>query len=284
MPFVRIEFNPTEVRPSVIMKLLTIAILAFGATTALSAPAWTSELTSGKAGSHPKMPSCTLDFSLSWKGMVQAGTCRLEFAPPGESKPGAMVIKSTASSQGAAAALFPYKHSFWSEVVNSTLQTRYFKAIDEDAKEKCVTTNHYSSGKVSVNEVATIFKSGTVQTRSFTFPHTSRDIFSAILFIRSQKLAVGEEHTTLLLPFISPYLLKVRCEAKEKHMGKDSLRLSFSMTKIDKNTGELKNYKKLKKPVTLWLSDDIDRVPLEIRAAVYIGDVRAVLTNFQKNP
>jgi len=43
-------------------------------------------------------------------------------------------------------------------------------------------------------------------------------------------------------------------------------------------------YKKLKKPVTLWLSDDADRVPLELRAAVYIGDVRAVLTNFSKTP
>ena len=265
------------------MKLTVIATLALSATTALSAPAWTTQLTSGKAGTHPEMPSCTLDYSMSWKGMVRAGTCRMEFAPPGESKSGAMVIKSSASSQGAANALFPYKHNFWSEVSDSTLQSRYFKATDEDGKKKCVTTNRYSSGKVSVNEVATKFKSGTVETTSFTFPHTSRDIFSAILFIRSQKLAVGEEHTTLLLPFTSPYLLKVRCEAKEKHMGKDSLRLSFAMTKIDEDTGELKRYKKLKKPVTLWLSDDADRIPLEIRAAIYIGDVRAVLTSFRKN-
>ena len=265
------------------MKLLITTILAFSAASALSAPAWTSQLTSSKAGTHPEIPSCTLDFTLSWKGMVQAGSCRLEFAPPGESKPGAMVIKSTASSQGAANALFPYKHNFWSEVSNSSLQTRYYKATDQDGKEKCVTTNRYSSGRVSVNEVSTNLKDGSVSTKSFNFPHTSRDIFSAILFIRSQKLAVGEEHNTLLLPFTSPYLLKVRCEAKEKHMGKDALRLSFAMTKIDKDTGELKKYKKLKKPVTLWLSDDTDRLPLEIRAAVYIGDVRAVLTNFQKN-
>lgn len=270
-------------RSIAIMKLLIISTLALSAVYAFSAPAWKSELTSTKVGSHPKIPSCTLNFTLSWKGMVQAGTCRLEFAPPGESKRGAMVIKSTASSQGAAAALFPYKHHFWSEVEDSSLQTRYFKATDEDSKEKCVTTNRYSAGQVAVNEVATIFSTGVVKTQSFTFPHTSRDIFSAILFIRSQKLAIGETHTTLLLPFTSPYLLRIRCEAKEKHMGRDALRLSFAMTKIDKETGELKNYKKLKKPVTLWLSDDTDRVPLEIRAAVYIGDVRAVLTSFKKN-
>ena len=221
---------------------------------------------------------------MSWKGMVKAGTCLLEFAPPGVKKPGAIVIKSTASSTGAAATLFPYSHSLWSEVTTSTLQSRYFKASDKDKRETCITTNHYSPSNVSVHELATDSKTLTPQTQAFTFPHTSRDIFSAILFIRSQTLTIGEEHTTLLLPFTSPYLLKVRCEAKEKHMGKDALRLSFAMTKIDRHTGELKTYKKLKKPVTLWLSDDTDRIPLEIRAAAYIGDVRAVLTHFQTHP
>ncbi|MEP2776240.1 MAG: DUF3108 domain-containing protein [Luteolibacter sp.] len=262
----------------------SITTFLLSAVTAISAPAWEAQLTSGKPGNHPEIPSSTLDFTMSWKGMVKAGICRIEFAPPGVSKPGAMVIKSSASSEGAAAALFHYKHSYWSEVNSSSLTSRYFKSEDENGKESVLTTNRYSSGKVSVNEVTTDSKTGAVQTQVFNFPHTSRDIFSAILFIRSQSLAVGEEHTTLLLPFTSPYLLKVRCEAKEQHMGKDALRLSFAMTKIDKDTGELKSYKKLKKPVTLWLSDDADRVPLEIRAAVYIGDVRAVLTNFQKNP
>lgn len=266
------------------MKRLITAILALGASTTLAAPAWNAQLTSGKPGSHPEIPPSTLVFTLSWKGIVQAGTCRLQFAPKGISKPGSLVIKSTASSQGVANVLFPYKHSFWSEVNNSTLQSRYFKATDDDGKETCVTTNRYFTGRASVHEIATNSKTGIVQTQTFTFPHNSRDIFSAILFIRSQKLNIGEEHTTLLLPFTSPYLLKVRCEAKEQHMGKDALRLSFAITKIDKSTNLLKTYKKLKKPVTLWLSDDADRVPLEIRAAVYIGDVRAVLTKFQKNP
>jgi hypothetical protein len=38
----------------------------------------------------------------------------------------------------------------------------------------------------------------------------------------------------------------------------------------------------MKRDATLWLSDDEDRIPVELRAAVFIGDVRAVLTNFRK--
>jgi hypothetical protein len=54
------------------------------------------------------------------------------------------------------------------------------------------------------------------------------------------------------------------------------------MRKIDRDTHTLVKYKKLKKPVILWLSDDSDRIPLEIRASVYIGDIRAVLTGHTK--
>jgi hypothetical protein len=51
----------------------------------------------------------------------------------------------------------------------------------------------------------------------------------------------GEEQTLLLMPFKTPYLLKVRIEAKEKHLG---------------------------------------RIPIKLRASVYIGVVGAILTHF----
>jgi hypothetical protein len=54
------------------------------------------------------------------------------------------------------------------------------------------------------------------------------------------------------------------------------------MRKITPLTMELMPYKKLKSDATLWLSDDKDRIPVEFRAAVFIGDVRATLTGFRK--
>jgi hypothetical protein len=43
----------------------------------------------------------------------------------------------------------------------------------------------------------------------------------------------------------------------------------------------LKPYKKMK-TATLWITDDEDRVPLELRVAAFIGDVRMTLTGQQK--
>ena len=265
------------------MKILIA--LSLSCACALSAPAWVADLSPVKRASHPAITPSKLDFRLSWKGMVNAGSLGIEFAPKGEKKAGSMVIKSSASSDGAAALLFPYKHSYWCEINPSTFASRYFHSTEEDSGEKVVTTNRYAMSRVAVEEVTTDAETGKVSKQSFLFAHgAARDVFSAMLYIRGQKLDIGEEHTLLLLPFKSPYLLKVRVEAKEKHLGRDALRLSFALRKIDRKTLELGTYEKLKKPVTVWLSDDADRIPIELRASVYIGDVRAVLTNFSKNP
>jgi hypothetical protein len=265
------------------MRFLVLIILV---TSSLCAnPEWAKQLTSPKPGSHPAIESSKLEYSLSWKGIVKAGHFDIEFAPKKISKPGLLIVKSTAFSQGVAKKLFPYNHSYWSEIKPTTLESRYFQASETDSKEKIVTTNHYSPSKVDLNEVSTDLSNSkkTTLTKTFSQPNV-RDLFSAILFVRSQKLDVGDTHTMLILPFKSPYLLKVRVEAKEKHEGKDSIRLSFAMQKIQFDTHKLVAYKKLKKPVTLWLSDDTDRIPLEIRASVYIGDVRAVLAKHTKTP
>lgn len=217
--------------------------------------------------------------------MLKAGALRIEFAPAGIVKPGSFVTKSSASSQGPAAIIFPYELSCWAETDPKTLHARIFDATEDDDEEHVTTSNRYFSKSVKVSEKTTNLKSKTIASLAYTFPYgPAHDMFSAILFLRSQKLDVGEEHILLLLPFKSPYLLKVNVEAHEKHLGKDTIRMSFSMRKIDRDTHELQPYKKLKKPGTIWLSADAARVPLELRAAVYIGDVRAVLTNFKVNP
>ena len=264
---------------------LILLTLALTADTALSTPAWKAEISSTKRGHHPSIASSTLDFTLSWKGIVKAGNLRMEFAPKGVNKPGVFVAKCSASSLGIAATLFPFTHSSWSEIDPATLVSRYFHATESDSKENVITINRYSANSVNVREVTTDLVTGKINTDLSSFSHgPARDVLSAILYIRSQKLELGEEHALLLLPFRTPYLLKVKVEAKEKHLDRDTLRISFSLRKIDRTTQTLGPYKKLKKPVTLWLSDDADRIPIELRASAYIGDVRAVLNNFSKIP
>lgn len=260
------------------------ALLAFLTLTLLqAAPAWKGELTSSAPGPFPKLAPTELDLSVSWNGMIKAGTVRVEFAPPDVRKPGNLIVRSSAASHGAAGALFPYQTNFWSEVDPTTLRPRLFHAVETDDKEQVDTTVRYFPTHVESREINKLHKTGkTTQTdRAFHFAPVF-DIFSAMLHVRSQKLDAGDKMTLVVRPFGTSYLLKVHVVGREHHQGRDAIRLSVGMRKIDRKSLELLPYKKLKRDATFWLSDDAERIPLEMRAAVFIGDVRATLTSRRK--
>ena len=247
-----------------------------------AAPAWKSELTSPAPGPFAKPALSTLDLQLSWNGMINSGTVRMEFAPADAKKPGAYVIRSSTASQGPAAALFPYQSNFWSELDPKTLRPRFFQSV-ETGKKAVTTTVRHSVGRVESREITKQKSGATKQTDKVFKSPAIFDLFSAMLHVRSQKLDAGDKIALVIHPFDNPYLLRVKVAGREVHNGRKTIRLTMGMQKIDRKTQELMPYKKLKKDATLWLSDDADRIPVEIRAAVFIGDVRATLAGHRKS-
>jgi hypothetical protein len=260
------------------------AILSFLLAPALTAaPAWRKELTSPEPGPFAKPAASVIDMRLSWRGMINSGNIRIEFAPPDLQKPGTYLIRSTASSTGPASIAYPYKSNFLSEINPRTLRPRGFQAIESAKKASTTTANRYFADRVESHCVTRAAKTGLTKETRHAFPISPGfDIFSAMLHIRSQKLATGDRHPLVIHPFANPYLLRVKVVGREVHNGRSAIRLSVGMQKIDRKTQELQAYKKLKQDAILWLSDDADRVPLEFRAAVFIGDVRATLTGHHK--
>lgn len=264
------------------LRLLLPFCLAVGSSPAAD-PSWKSELTSPTPGVFPKLKPSTLDLQVSWKGMLDSGKLRLEFAPKAAGKPGSLVIRSSARSLGPAAGLFPYQNQFWSEIDPSSFKPRFFHAVETDKSETVTTTTRHFPDRVECAEVTRHARKGIEKRSDRIFRFTPCfDIFSAMLHVRSQKLADGDRITLVVHPFDNPYLLRVTVAGREKHLGRDTIRLSVGMRKIDRKTLELVPYKKLKSDASLWLSDDADRVPVEFRADVFIGDVRATLTGFNK--
>ncbi len=251
---------------------------------ATAEPAWKNELTSTEPGSWPKLPHCTLDMQVSWKGMLNAGRLRIEFAPKDAEKPGLFVVRSSAASTGPASVLFPYQSHFWSELDPSSLKPRFFHAVETDHRETVTTNARHYKDRVETWEITQALHNKTAPVHSKRVFHHAPvfDIFSAMLHVRGQKLEAGDAITLVIQPFDNPYLLRVKVLGREIHCDRKTIRLSVGMRKIDRKTLELRPYKKMKGDATLWLSDDEDRIPVELRAAVFIGDVRAVLTDFRK--
>jgi hypothetical protein len=251
---------------------------------AIAEPAWKNELTSPTPGAWSKLPSCTLEMQVSWKGMLDAGKLRIEFAPEDAVKPEVFTVRSSAASTGPAALLFPYQSHFWSELEPASLKPRFFHAVETDHREKVTTSARHFADRVETVEITEALHKMTAPVRSARVIHHAPvfDIFSAMLHVRSQKLDDGDVITLVIQPFDNPYLLRVKVLDREIHRDRKTIRLSVGMRKIDRNTFELRPYKKMKRDATLWLSNDQDRIPVELRAAVFIGDVRAILTGFRK--
>ena len=242
-------------------------------------PAWQAQLSPSRMGKHPRLAPVELHYSLTWKGLVDAGEVTLVFGPRGVNKPGMFVVNTSAHSKGTASRLFPYSHHFWAELHHDTLRPRLFVAEESDRKERSKTTNRYAAGGGGCAETPPPphGRPPPSRARAFEFKDV-HDLFSAMLLVRSRDLSNGERISLVVMPFMSPYLLQVETLGREIHHGRPAIKLSVGMRKIDTATRELRPYKKLNRSATLWLSDDAQRVPLELRADVFIGDVRAVLT------
>jgi hypothetical protein len=267
-----------------IMALRFLLFLSLAtAHSAAADPAWKNQLTAPAPGDYPLVPASKLDLNVSWKGLLNAGKLRLEFAPPNADKPGTYVVRSSASSLGPAAVLFPYQSTSWSELDPSSLRPRLFHAVETDRKETATSTTRYLADRVEFRESTKTLTDGNTHLTEREFKLVPVfDIFSAMLHVRSQNLAVGDQITLVVHPFGTPYLLRVKVLEREVHLNRKTIRLSVGMRKIDRRSLELRPYKKMKNDATLWLSDDADRIPVEFRAAVFIGDIRATLADYKK--
>ena len=248
-----------------------------------AAPEWKQDLTPNVAGTHPALEPVALDYQVSWKGMIDSGKLHMEFAPPDQVKAGAYVVRAYAMSQGAAAKLHPYQFDVWSELNSSSLQPRYVRAseTDRNGNETCIV--RYFGNRAEIQSTSTAATTGKSEVKEHTFEFSPVfDIFSAMLRIRSLPLLDGDQVNLVIQPSDQPYLLQIRCLGRESHNGQNAIKLSAGMRKIDRKTWELKPYKKLERDATLWLSDDYDRVPLEVRADIFLGDVRATLIQRKK--
>jgi len=241
-----------------------------------SAPAWTKEVTTSKPGPHLKIRPINLAYQLSWKGAVNSGVMNFIFNKPDKRFPNNIVCQAYGKSTGIAAGLYPYNFNYGSILRKSDYRPLSFQSEESDKKEKKVTSNKYSSSGVSMIETETDHRTGKSITKKEYFAHPNTfDLMSAMLYIRSQDLKAGQTHTIVVKPFDSAYLVKAKVAGKTTHLGKAAYKIDITLNKINDDL-TLGTYKKAKQ-TTLWLSDDADRIPLELRVKAYIGDVRATL-------
>lgn len=254
--------------------LLSLALIA---PVAAAQPEWMSEVNLTKPGPNMKVRPIELTYDLSWNGSVTAGQATIRFGHPDARYPKSFIAQSYGQTVGFARGLFPFDFNYTSFLRSGNYRPQVFVADEKTKNEHKLTETRFTSGSVTSTEKET--ENGKTSTSSSTFAYPNAlGVHSAVLWVRSLDMKPGQEAVFVVMPFKSPYLCRVTHLGSEVMASRRTIKYDLKLQKIDKTTLELKNYDKVKS-VVLWISDDAERLPLEFRSKVFIGDVRAILTS-----
>ncbi len=255
--------------------LFSLSLLA----TPLLAENWKSSIPPFDPGNQPPLAPTQLSYAVSWNGTLRAGSLHFQFGKKDKRYPSMYISQVQGGSTGAAALLFPYKCSLSSYTQKGNYKPAISIAYENDRKKSTTTTNRYKSSGVQHAESKTELRTNKKKQQSHQFPYANtHGAISAMLNIRGKAFQQGDVYNLCIHPFSSPYYANITVLGREVHRGRPAIKLDVRLRKIDLKTNQLKTYKKLRK-ATLWITDDDQRIPLELRTKVFIGDVRVVLSS-----
>jgi hypothetical protein len=250
------------------------AIFAFLAFCSSSlAENWEATLSKDPVGNFPELRPLRASYRFGWSGLT-AATGDVHFTKPSENK---FQLDGTGRTIGFVRALWKLDVSYQAIASPETLRPIEAQQIETYRSKKIVT--HLTFTNNGVTRARTEGKGGAeAKTRQFNFPNLF-DLFSAMLYLRSQPLKDRSVYRVVAYPATNAYLATVTVVGREKisvHAGSYSaIKLDLQLKRIGKHR-QLEPHRKFRR-ATIWVSDDAERLLLRIEAQVFVGTVFAEL-------
>ena len=259
---------------SIIRSRILYAIFAFLAFCSNSlAENWQATLSKDPAGNFPELRPLRASYRFGWSGLT-AATGDVHFAKPSENK---FQLDGTGRTIGFVRALWKLDVNYQAVASAETLRPIETQQTESYRSKKIVT--HLTFTNNGVTRARTEGKGGAApRTRQFNFPNLF-DLFSAMLYLRSQPLKDRSVYRVVAYPATNAYLATVTVIGREKilvHAGSyNAIKLDLQLKRIGKHL-ELQPHRKFRR-ATIWVSDDAERLLLRIEAQVFVGTVFAEL-------
>jgi len=235
---------------------------------------WRDSLTPDTAGSFPPIRAFEAEFRVGWTD-IEAASAHVKIANDGG---GTIRLHGTGATNGLARILWQLDAS-----LDSTTARDGFRTIYSFQKE------WYSGRSILTQIVAR--PDGIWRLRENIPPGENparwknirisplRDLFSGMLFIRSQGLRPGESVSTIIFPGDSPFLVEMKPVGTGPitvaGTARDAIKLDLRIQRINLKKGSrLEPHGKFRSG-TVWLSNDADRIPLRAEMDLFIGYVFA---------
>ena len=239
--------------------------------------AWENTVTTLPRGNFPNPRPFVATYNFGWNGMI-AATGEIKF----DQLDDRFQVVADGQTVGFARALWKFDVHHRALADAATFRPVEMHQI-EITRRKTVTTNLIFKPN-GVDRIRTNTKSiRAAKPRTYSFPKGVWDMFSTMLYLRSQPLCDGDVYRLVVYPASSPYLatLTVANHSSIKTAAGTcpALKLDLQLSKIGKK-GELGLHKKFRR-ASLWVSDDSDRMLLRIEASIFVGTVFAELQSIR---
>ena len=236
---------------------------------------WQDRLTPDVAGPFPMIRPFEAEFRIGWSD-IEAARARMSVSYQG----GNILLAGSGGTNGLARMLWQLDATLDATTSKPDLKTIYSSQAESYAN-RSITTQIVArpDGIWRLRENLPQGENAARWKKIKISP--LRDLFSGMLYIRSQNLAPGETVSTIIFPGDSPFLVDLKCLGTDKipiaGTQRDALKLDIRIQRINLKKGDaLEPHGKFQNG-TVWLSNDADRIPLRAEVNIFIGYVFAEL-------
>ena len=227
-----------QLRPAKILILIRPrilhAIFAFLAFCSSSlAQNWQATLSKEPVGNFPELRPLQVSYRFGWSGLT-AGTGDVHFTRPSENK---FQLDGTGRTIGLVRALWKLDVNYRAAASAETLRPIETQQSESYRSKKIVT--HLTFTNNGVTRARTEGKGAAeAKTRQFNFPNLF-DLFSAMLYLRSQPLKDRSVYRVVAYPATNAYLATVTVIGREKisvHAGSyNAIKLDLQLKRVGKH-------------------------------------------------
>ncbi|MGB9474351.1 MAG: DUF3108 domain-containing protein [Candidatus Udaeobacter sp.] len=257
------------IRPRILPAIF--AFLAFASSSL--AENWQATLSKDPAGNFPELRPLHASYRFGWSGLT-AATGDVHFSKPSENR---FQLDGTGRTIGFVRALWKFDVNYQAVATAVTLRPIKTEQTENYRSKKIGTHLIFTNAGVTRTRTEDKGQAET-KTRQFNFPNLF-DLFSAMLYLRSQPLKDHSVYRVVAYPATNAYLATVTVIGREKmsvHAGSyNAIKLDLQLKRIGKHL-ELEPHRKFRR-ATIWVSDDAERLLLRIEAQVFVGTVFAEL-------
>jgi uncharacterized protein DUF3108 len=243
---------------------------------------WQATLSKDPAGNFPELRPLRASYRFGWSGLTAAiGDVR--YTKPSEKK---FQLDGTGRTIGFVRALWKLDVNHRAVASAETLRPIETEQTESYRSKKIVTHLTFTNNGVTRTRTEDKGAGAEAKTRQFNFANLF-DLFSAMLYLRSQPLKDRSVYRIVAYPATNAYLATVTVAGREKisvHAGNyNAIKLDLQLKRIGKHL-QLEPHRKFRR-ATIWVSDDAERLLLRIEAQVFVGTVFADLQSVRfENP